>query len=130
MPWRREAFRRIGCAGQVRPKINFENVENFHRPVCVHFSPRFHHDFARIYHAKYHHLRTRFPRNPLKNEEIPMQKNLCFHEKLKSANKQFPLVDHLGRQMVVEQDEQLFMAHDLPLPLRAVDSLQLIKGGA
>src|SRR5271154_6733178 len=40
-----------------------------------------------------------------------------------TADQEFPLVDHLRRQMVVEREEELFVAHNLLTPLGAVDGL-------
>src|SRR5438552_15162356 len=49
---------------------------------------------------------------------------------LESANKELSLIDHLRREMVMKQDEQLLVAHHLELPLVAVNRLKLIKSSA
>jgi hypothetical protein len=45
----------------------------FRGPFKCQISPRFHHEFALIYHAKHHVLRTKIRKNPLKNEGIATQ---------------------------------------------------------
>jgi hypothetical protein len=47
---------------------------------------------------------------------------------LEATDEEFALVDHLGGEMVVEGEEELFVAHDLLLPLGSVDSLELVEG--
>jgi hypothetical protein len=39
----------------------------FRGSLAWHLPPRFHHDFARIHHAKHHVLRTQILKNPSKN---------------------------------------------------------------
>ena len=47
--------------------------------------------------------------------------------RLQPANEQFAFVDHLRRQVIVQIDEQLFMADDLSAPGLAIDFLQLFE---
>jgi hypothetical protein len=49
--------------------------------------------------------------------------------RLQAADEEFALVNHLRWEVVVEQEEELFVAHDFLLPLGAVDGLQLVEGG-
>ena len=49
---------------------------------------------------------------------------------LEAADQEFALVDHLWGEMVVEGEEELFVAHDLLFPLRAVDGLEGVEGFA
>ena len=108
---------------QVLPKINSANVANFRARFKRCFPPRIHHKSTTIYHAKHHVLRTQFPKTPFKNANSPRRKKFRAATNLKPANKQFALVHHLGRQMIVQQQEQLLVSHNLPLPLLAVHNL-------
>src|ERR1700738_3122692 len=49
---------------------------------------------------------------------------------LQTADEEFPLVDHLGWEVVVEEEEEFLVAHDLLLPLGAVDGLEGVPGRA
>src|SRR6266550_8330716 len=92
------------------------------------FPPHFHHESTIIYHAKHHVLRTQFRKNPFKNAKSLRRKKFRAAINLKPANKKFAFVHHLGREMVVKQNEELLVAHDLPLPLVAVHNLELVEG--
>ncbi len=46
---------------------------------------------------------------------------------LQAADEEFALVDHLRGQVVVEVDEELFVADDFVLPAGAVDLLELVE---
>jgi hypothetical protein len=90
----------------------------------------FHHDFTTILHPfttqNTMFCAPNFANPPLKQGQtrgIAPQKKFRAARNLKSADKQFALVDHLRRQVIVEQQEQLLMSHNLLLPLRAVHSL-------
>src|ERR1700738_1955298 len=49
---------------------------------------------------------------------------------LQTADEEFPLVDHLGWEVVVEEEEEFLVAHDFLLPLGAVDGLEGVPGRA
>ena len=46
---------------------------------------------------------------------------------LEAADEEFALVDHLGGEMVVEEEEELFVVHDFAAPGGAVDFLSSSK---
>src|ERR1700723_652066 len=47
--------------------------------------------------------------------------------RLQPADEEFSLVDHLGREVVVKSEEELFMVHYLASPSRSIDLLQLVE---
>src|SRR5665213_768413 len=49
---------------------------------------------------------------------------------LESADQELPLVDHLRREMVVDEQEELFVVHHLAPPLGTVNGLELVEGFA
>ena len=59
--------------------------------------------------------------------ENPRRLATRWNRRSQPADEEFALVDHLGRQMIVEVDEELFVADDLSAPELAVDGLQLLK---
>ncbi len=46
--------------------------------------------------------------------------------KSKAADKELPLVDHLRRKVVVEQEKELFVVHHFLAPCGAIDGLKLV----
>src|SRR6185312_827280 len=49
---------------------------------------------------------------------------------LEAADEEFALVDHLGREVVMEEEEEGLVIHDLMTPLGTVDLLELVEGFA
>src|SRR6266853_6513954 len=92
------------------------------------FPPRIHHESTTIYHAKNHALRAQFLKKPLQKTRNPPAEKNPRSKNLKPANKQFTLIDHLGRKMIVQQKKQLFMPHNLLLPLVTVNRLKHVEG--
>jgi hypothetical protein len=68
----RRPRRQVYPTGQTKNIL--KNLVHFRGPFYVVFSPRFHHKFVHIYHAKHHVLHTQFLKNPLKNKESPRRK--------------------------------------------------------
>jgi hypothetical protein len=86
----------------------------------------FHHTFTTIL----PHLPRKTPRfshaisqNPRKNAKITTQKKICTTRNLKPANQKLALIHHLRRKMIVQQDKQLLVPHNLLLPLVPVHHL-------
>ncbi len=44
-----------------------------------------------------------------------------------ATDEQFALIDHFRRQVVVKEQEQLFMSQDFLLPCFAIDGLELVE---
>src|ERR1039458_638384 len=47
--------------------------------------------------------------------------------RLQAADQQFPLVDHLRGQMIVQVDKELFVSHHFFVPCLPVDGLQFVE---
>jgi hypothetical protein len=89
----------------------------------VRLAIQIHHNFTSFTMQKHHVFTPEFSKTLEKHHSTMRKKKCASGQFLETADEQFALVDHLGGQVVVEGKEEFFVAHDLLLPLDAIDGL-------